>query len=153
MMGVSRSSNAMKFCYECQHITPGQPLFCNQCGRSYDVKLCPRHHVNPRTAEVCSQCGSRDLSTPQPRVPQWTPIVGFLLSVVPGAFLTVASLVIGLALIVAVLQRPDMIVYLTFLGMAYAVLWWAWSQIPQWFRTRISRLLHRRRERSERGGR
>src|SRR6267378_3273322 len=58
----------MKYCYACGHTTGGEPLFCNSCGRSYDVKLCPRLHVNPRLAEACSQCGTRDLSTPQPKV-------------------------------------------------------------------------------------
>ena len=59
----------MNYCYNCGHITPGEPLYCNYCGRSYDLKLCPRHHPNPRSADVCSKCGSRELSTPQPKVP------------------------------------------------------------------------------------
>ena len=59
----------MKYCYHCGHMTAGEPLFCDHCGRSYDVKLCPRLHPNPRGAEVCSQCGSRELSTPQPKIP------------------------------------------------------------------------------------
>ena len=63
--------NTMKYCYECGRVTAGEPLFCQFCGRTYNVKLCPRLHVNPRFAEVCSQCGSRDLSTPQPKVSVW----------------------------------------------------------------------------------
>ena len=141
----------MKYCFNCNHITPGEPLYCNSCGRSYDVKLCPRHHVNPRTAETCSQCGSRDLSTPQPRTPWWTAIVGSLCSIIPGAFLTLATIAVALAGIVAILQRPDMIVALVLLMIPFGILWWAWSQIPQWFRTRIYRLLQRRRE-GQRGG-
>jgi len=62
----------MKYCHHCGRLTPGEPLFCQSCGRTYDVKLCSRLHVNSRSAEVCSQCGSRDLSTPQPKVPLWT---------------------------------------------------------------------------------
>src|SRR6202167_1008942 len=100
----------MKYCFNCNRITPGEPLFCNSCGYSYDVKLCPRRHRNPRSAQACSQCGSRDLSTPQPRRPGWTPIVGFLLSAIPGIFLGTASIVVALAVIIAILQRPDMIV-------------------------------------------
>ena len=41
----------MNYCYNCGHITPGEPLYCNYCGRSYDLKLCPRHHANPRSAD------------------------------------------------------------------------------------------------------
>lgn len=138
----------MKFCFNCNHITPGQPLFCNACGRSFDVKLCPRRHANPRTAEACSQCGSRDLSTPQPRRPGWTYAAGFFLSAIPGGFLALASIVI----VVAILQRPDTIVALFFLMIPFGILWWMWSQIPAWFRSQIYKLLKRRRERREAGG-
>lgn len=139
----------MKYCFNCNRITPGVPLYCNFCGRSYDVKLCPRRHVNTRTAEACSQCGSRDLSIPQPRRPPWVPPLGFILSVVPGAFLTIASVVILLATITAILQRPDMIVVLVLLAIPFGILWSLWSEIPSWFRTWIYRLLKRRRERHD----
>ena len=59
----------MRYCNECHRMTAGEPLFCNFCGRSYDLKLCPHRHPNPRNAEICSECGSRDLSTPHPHVP------------------------------------------------------------------------------------
>src|SRR5215472_12922424 len=95
----------MKYCFNCNRITPGAPLFCNYCGRSYDVKLCPRRHANPRTAEACSQCGSRDLSTPQPRRPIWVAPLGFLLSFVPGVFLTIISVLSFFATIAALLQH------------------------------------------------
>ena len=138
--------NVMKYCFNCNRMTPGEPLFCNSCGRSYDVKLCPRRHANPRTAEACSQCGSRDLSTPQPRRPGWTPILGFLLSVVPGIFLSIATLAVALAAIIAIIQRPDMIVALALLTVPFGILWWMWSQIPAWFRNQIYKLLKRKRE-------
>ena len=32
-------------------MTAGEPLFCNFCGRSYDLKLCPHRHPNPRNEE------------------------------------------------------------------------------------------------------
>lgn len=142
----------MKYCFFCDHITPGEPLFCNYCSHSYDVKLCPRQHVNPRTAQACSQCGSRDLSTPQPRRPWWAPVLEFLLSIIPGAFLGTASIVVALAAVVSILQRPDMIVALALLTIPFGILWWVSSQIPQWFRSRISKLLKRKRERPGGGG-
>jgi hypothetical protein len=142
----------MKYCFNCNRMTPGEPLFCNSCGRSYDVKLCPRRHSNPRTAEACSQCGSRDLSTPQPRRPGWTPILGFFVSAVPGILLSIASLAIASAAVIAILQHPDTIVAaLAFYTIPFGILWWAWSQIPAWFRTRIYKMLRRKRER-QRGG-
>lgn len=54
----------MRFCKSCAKFTAGTPLYCQFCGRSYSVKLCPRGHRNPRAANACSQCGSLDLSTP-----------------------------------------------------------------------------------------
>jgi RNA polymerase subunit RPABC4/transcription elongation factor Spt4 len=142
----------MKFCFNCNRITPGDPFFCNFCGRSYDVKLCPRRHANPRTAEACSQCGSRDLSTPQPRRPGWTSLLGVAISVVPGAFLGLASIAVLMAAVIGILQRPDMIVALALLTIPFGILWWMWSQIPAWFRTQIYKLLKRRRERHGGGG-
>ena len=142
----------MRYCFNCNHMTPGEPLFCNSCGRSYDVKLCPRRHVNPRTAEACSQCGSRDLSTPQPRRPGWAPILGFLLTAVPGIFLSTATIVIALAAVIGILERPDIIVMLAFLMIPFGIVWWMWSQIPSWFRTTIYKMLKRKRERPHGGG-
>jgi len=59
----------MRFCNRCHKFTVGEPVFCNFCGSTYDVKLCSRQHPNPRYAKICSQCGSREMSTPQPRIP------------------------------------------------------------------------------------
>jgi len=136
----------MKYCFNCNHITPGEPLFCERCGRTYDLKLCPRMHPNPRSADVCSRCGSRDFSTPQPRVPWWAPIVQFLLSSLSGAFLTIVSVIFALGAIAVIIQRPDMVVALALLYIPFAILWWAWSQIPSWFRTRIYKLLKHKRD-------
>jgi len=151
-MSGNRSSKNMKYCYNCDRITPGAPLFCNFCGCSYDVKLCPRRHANPRTAEACSQCGSRDLSTPQPRRPWWTTPLGFLLSALPGAFLTFASAVVLLVAVIAILQRPGMIVMLILLAIPFGILWAMWLETPAWFRRQVYKLLKRRRERHEGGG-
>ena len=140
----------MKYCYNCGRITTGAPLFCNFCGRSYNVKLCPRHHVNPRNAEACSQCGSRDLSTPQPKVPLWVPVVEFLLSLVPGLILaTVSAVTIGFV-ITHLIRRPEMMVSAVMLLIALGILWWVWSKLPDWFRRAIYHMLQRRREGNER---
>src|SRR5712692_1855348 len=81
----------MKYCYNCDRVTVAEPLFCNFCGRSYDVKLCPRLHVNPRRTSVCSKCGSTELSTPQPRVPFWMRISLFLITLISGILLSLIS--------------------------------------------------------------
>jgi|HubBroStandDraft_6_1064221.scaffolds.fasta_scaffold951021_2 hypothetical protein len=77
----------MRYCTNCKKLTAGKPLYCNFCGRSYGVKLCPRGHANPRAAEACSECGSTELSMPSPR--------GSL-----AGFITVSKL-IGIGLLLA----------------------------------------------------
>jgi hypothetical protein len=142
----------MKYCYQCGNVTAGEPLFCNSCGRSYDVKLCPRLHANPRNADVCSSCGSRDLSTPQPRVPVWVPILQFFLSLLPGAVLAILS-VIGVAgFLYELAERPAMLFSAVCLLIALGILWWLWARIPLWLRTAIYRRLRRKRSRREGNG-
>jgi hypothetical protein len=140
----------MRYCYNCNHATSGEPLFCNACGRSFNVKLCPRLHVNPRSAAVCAQCGSRDLSTPQPRVPLGTKLLLFLLSLVPGFGLTILSLLVLGLLVRGLLQQPQMLVALILLGMAVGVLGGIWMQVPLWFRKGVYRMLGRKREQRRR---
>ena len=142
----------MKYCYNCNRITAGQPLFCNFCGRSFNVKLCPRHHVNPRNAETCSQCGSRDLSTPQPKIPWWAPALEFGLSLMPGVALGLSSLVIVALFLVQLARKPDMLLPFVFFGFALGILWWAWAQIPRSVRTFIYRMLKRKRDGDGRKG-
>lgn len=135
----------MRYCYQCNQITPGEPLFCNGCGRSYNVKLCPRLHANPRHAQACAQCGSRDLSTPQPRVPLWTHLLQFLLSLVPGLVLGILTVGAVIAFLNFLLNRPGMLASLLPFGLALAILWWMWAQIPAWFRKAVYRMLLRKR--------
>jgi RNA polymerase subunit RPABC4/transcription elongation factor Spt4 len=142
----------VKFCFNCGRITPGDPLFCNYCGRSYDIKLCQRMHPNPRRAEVCSRCGSRDFSTPQPLRPVWAPVLQFLLSAIPGFFLVLASVALVLFFLIAVLSNPNALLSFMFIGIALAILWSVWSQIPQLFRRAIYSFLKRMRDGGERGG-
>lgn len=136
----------MKFCFNCNHVTIGEPLFCNSCGRSFNVKLCPRLHTNPRNSEACSQCGSRELSTPQPKVPVGMRILMFLLTLLPGFVLTVLTL----GLILAILANPDMLVLLALLMLPLAVLAWMWGKVPIAVRKLIYRLLQRKRRDEER---
>ena len=131
----------MKYCYSCNRITTGDPLFCNFCGKSYNVKLCPRLHVNPRLAQVCSQCGSRDLSTPQPKVP----FLGRILVVVTTALLwgiiLAFTLTFVLVFLKAVFSNANVLAALIGIGIMLALLSWMWMQIPQWMRKTMFRLL------------
>ena len=139
----------MRYCYNCNRITQGEPLFCQYCGRTYGVKLCPRFHKSPRTAQICSQCGSKELSVPAPKQPFWISIAVFGLSLVPGVLLVVISLLFIAAALHVLLTNPRMLISFGFLALALAVLWAMWTKLPlalrQWIRRR---LLSREKERS-----
>jgi uncharacterized membrane protein YvbJ len=136
----------MKFCYQCGRMTAGEPLFCSSCGRSYDVKLCPRLHANRRCAEVCSQCGSRELSTPQPRISIWWKVLEFLAKVFFGVLLVYLSL----AGFVALVKTPQFQHALFVFGILIGLLWWLWSLLPEFFQKIVRRSLTRKERRHER---
>lgn len=125
----------MKYCYQCGRMTAGEPLFCNYCGRSYEVKLCSRLHANPRAADVCSQCGSRELSTPQPKVSLWWHFLGYFVRLLLGTFLVYVSI----SVLMAVVETPEAQNALVILGVLVALLWWLWSRLPDWFRKTVRR--------------
>jgi hypothetical protein len=144
MVSAARRSPAnitpVKFCFHCGRNTVGEPLFCNYCGRSYDVKLCPKLHANPRRTRACSKCGSAELSTPQPRVPFWAKIVLLLLTIIPG--LIVGAISVGLVgfFLERFLLASDMLLGLVVNGSVLTMLWWArtevrlhsWRAIHRW---------------------
>ena len=132
----------MKYCYQCGKMTAGEPLYCGTCGRTYDVKLCPRSHVNPRGAEVCSKCGSRELSTPQPKVPMSLRLLALLVRLALGLLLFYASL----SLVIALLRTREVQQLMVAFGMLLAVLWWLWSKLPDWFQEAIRSFWKNRRQ-------
>lgn len=134
----------MKYCHHCHHITAGQPLYCDHCGRSYDVKLCPSRHPNLRTAIVCSKCGSRDLSTPQPHMPLWFVPAVFFLSLFPALVLFLMSMLLVWAVIRALLTDQRQLEILFVLGLMVACLWLLYLPVPFWIRRIVSRMWQRR---------
>jgi len=129
----------MKYCYACGHMTGGEPHFCNFCGRSYDVKLCPKLHVNPRIAEVCSHCGSRDLSIPQPEVPLLWRFLAFLAHVLSGILLLFLSLPIALQLGRDLLDHFEVQAPLLVVTGLLVASWLLWTLLP----ARLRRMMHR----------
>ncbi len=136
----------MKFCYQCGKASVGDPPFCSKCGRSYDVRLCPRMHQNSRFSKACSQCGSRELSEAQPQVSFWWKVLEFLLKVAIGIFFVYVSL----TALADLLGRPQFQSGLLIIAVLVGLLWWAWSQLPEWFRKFVWRLLKRKERDDER---
>ena len=132
----------MKYCYQCGKMTAGEPLYCGTCGRTYDVKLCPRSHVNPRGAEVCSKCGSRELSTPQPKIPMSLRLLALLVRLGLGLLLFYVSL----SLVIALLRTREVQQLVVVLGILLSGLWWLWSKLPDWFQEAIRSFWKNRRQ-------
>jgi RNA polymerase subunit RPABC4/transcription elongation factor Spt4 len=121
----------MRLCFTCKRITTGQPLFCNHCGRSYDIKLCNRLHPNSRSAEVCSQCGSRELSIPQAR-PRWyfRPLK-LLVAPLPGLILWLGTVVFFFAFLKVLATDPRLMLPMMLVGLMIGLLWLIYIHLPK----------------------
>ena len=111
-------------------MTIGEPLYCNFCGSSYDVKLCPARHINPRIALVCSQCGSRDLSTPAPQTSFWLAPFLYLLALAPGVVLMLLLVIVLIAIVNQILTSQHIQSQLLVLLLLLAIVWWLYIRIP-----------------------
>jgi hypothetical protein len=125
----------MRYCHNCHKTTTGEPLFCHSCGSTYDAKLCPDRHINPRWANVCSQCGSRDLSTPAPRVPIWLAPLLLLASLLPGVVLVLLLVMVVIAIINQVLTNQQIQAQLVVVVLVLALLWWLYLQLPHFIQS------------------
>jgi hypothetical protein len=134
----------MKYCYECGHTTGGQPLFCIFCGCSYNVKLCPKLHPNPRFAEACSRCGSRDLSTPQPKIPLSWKILAILIQALSGALLMPLSFPVLIELLAQMHNGSRISVRLLAFALLLSLSWSLWATLPTYMRQFIHQSLNRR---------
>ena len=141
----------MRYCFQCGRFTTGEPSYCNFCGRSYDVKLCPRMHVNSRISEVCSTCGSRDLSTPQPKVPFWTKAMTGAATVLIAALLLIFTVLLVGLFLEQFFTKTDLSGALFAIGTLLGILWLMWMQLPNWMREMIHKLLEKRRKGNDKG--
>jgi RNA polymerase subunit RPABC4/transcription elongation factor Spt4 len=120
----------MRYCHNCHKLTTGEPLFCHSCGSTYDAKLCPARHINPRWATVCSQCGSRDLSTPAPRVPFWLAPLLLLGSLLPGLVLVLLLVLVAAGILREVLTNQAIQGQLVAILLILALLWYLYLKLP-----------------------
>jgi RNA polymerase subunit RPABC4/transcription elongation factor Spt4 len=139
----------MRYCHNCHRVTSGEPLYCHQCGSSFDAKLCPARHLNPRWAVVCSQCGSRDLSTPAPRLPVWLAPLVYVLSLLPGLVLVLVILLVGIGVVSALLTNQQVQLQSMILLLILSILWFAYIHLPHFVRD-LFRSLWRRKKKDTR---
>ena len=125
----------MRICTNCWHITTGKPVYCNRCSSSYNVKLCSRQHVNPRAARACSECGSTELSRPQPKAPIFIrPVLFMLFDVGPGILLLLALSVYVGFYIVKLVRDPNGLLPLMLIGLALGLLFLIWMKLHSFYR-------------------
>jgi len=95
--------------------------------------LCPRLHANPRGAQVCTQCGSRDLSEPQPP----TSLTSRWWRVGLGLWLEVCSLVVLAAFVQTIAANRPLQLQLVIVLLFLALCWAAYLQLPAWVRRAV----------------
>ncbi len=62
----------MRYCLYCKRINAGQPLYCQFCAHSFDVRICRScRHINDPEVLACGNCGGRDFSEPAGSSPPW----------------------------------------------------------------------------------
>jgi hypothetical protein len=67
-------------------------------------------------------------------------------SLIPGIFLVIASMVTVVVAIQELFRRPALLFSFVMLLIALGILWWIWSQLPVWFRTFVYKMLKRKRD-------
>lgn len=113
----------MRYCTNCKKLTAGRPPYCNFCGRSYTVKLCPKGHQNPRAANACSSCGSRELSTPAPQAGIST--IGYLI----GSVILAALCLYAIYFAYKILADPNTLLGLMRIGIELGVVLLLWMML------------------------
>jgi len=133
----------MRFCNQCHRITAGEPLFCNFCGRTYNLKLCPHRHPNPRNAEICSECGSRELSMPHRRVPLWLASLLVVLSRLPGLLLFAVTVLFAIAFVQMLVTDQRLMFQFMLVALLLGFLWFLYMHLPAFLRQLLHRLFRR----------
>jgi uncharacterized membrane protein len=98
--------------------------------------------MNARSAEVCSRCGSRELSTPQARIPMSWRLLAIIVRLGFGLLLFSASL----SLIIAMLQTPALRHLLAVLALFLIGLWLLYTKLPDWLQDALRSLWKRKQQ-------
>jgi hypothetical protein len=77
---------------------------------------------------LCSQCGSRDLSTPQPKLPVFLRLIRALHL---GSLLLVCLLVYVVFYVFQLLTDPNNLLPLMCLGFTLGLLFYLWAKLPK----------------------
>jgi hypothetical protein len=78
----------------------------------------------------------------------WWKVLSFLLRIVVGGLLLLLSLALFVEIMKGLLSTPQGQNGLLVLGILLGVLWWVWSELPDWLRKLVRRLLKRKERRN-----
>jgi hypothetical protein len=119
----------MRRCTYCFRFHPGSPTYCSHCGRTFNVKLCSRGHVNNRSVQFCGQCGSSEFSTPAPPASWLHHLTGFALYLFAGLTAVVVG-VIGVLALLNAINTEVLLLPLTRLALMLGFLYWTTTLLP-----------------------
>src|SRR5438876_283315 len=123
----------MRWCTQCRRYTAGHPRYCPTCGRTFEVRLCRRGHVNSRHVDFCTDCGSDELSTAAPPEPWIEAIVhrASVLALPLAMTVVVAVVAIGITLMII---SANMMPAVVGLGIIFGGWYWLSRRIPPMIR-------------------
>lgn len=119
----------MRRCTQCFRFHAGAPTFCAHCGRSFNVRICPRGHRSSRHVQYCAECGSAELSTPAPPATLLHHLSGFVLY----GFASVVAIVVLGVVVLSALRAVDWQALsgpLVSLMLMLGILYWTTTLIP-----------------------
>jgi hypothetical protein len=119
----------MKRCTYCFRYARNNTTFCTTCGRSFNVKICSRGHLNPRGVSFCAECGSGELSTPAPPAGWLFHVSEWVLRLAITAGMVAMILAFALGFIYA-LDWTTIAPRLALLIFATVVLYWSTTMLP-----------------------
>lgn len=96
-------------------------------------------HSNPREARVCSECGSNDLTTPQPKLPFLLRLALATLDVVPGVALLLVSVIFFIADLYVLVKRPDLQFRYMLFGLVLGLVWLGYMDLMNALRHKLHR--------------
>src|SRR3954452_25361740 len=119
----------MKYCNFCKRLSAGEPLFCEHCQHTYNVRLCPHRHENPRSAVYCGTCGSNDLSAPAPERSVLAAALIYTLPKFGALLLLLVSLYVFFGILDAILTNQQLSGQLVSVVLVLALAWWLYLRV------------------------
>ncbi len=98
------------------------------------MRLCGRGHQNIRLAEVCSVCGSRELSMPQRQPSTNMRIFHVVALIIPFVVLTLFTLAYLAVFVKSLFTNPQAVLPLMLLGLVLGLLWLLWIQLSSFLK-------------------